>query len=244
MRLSQAWIVTMKDFGIFRRKRYILYSLIAGPLAISVLLPESILLSTSPGEIPAATLGTLFGGEFTIFIMLAALLPSVIGAYSFIGEKIEKSLEPLLATPTTDSELLLGKSLAAFLPSIAATYVGAALFMSIVDYSTYGQIGHLLFPNASAAVILVLAAPLACIMSVEFSIIVSSRVNDIRAAQQLGTMIILPLVAIFILGETGTFTIDPYRLLIISGILLLADIALFYVSRTTFQREEILTKWK
>ncbi len=57
-------------------------------------------------------------------------------------------------------------------------------------------------------------------------------------------MIILPLVAIFILGETGTFAIDPYRLLIISGILLIADIALFYVSRTTFQREEILTKWK
>ena len=81
MRLSQASAVTMKDFEIFRRKRYILYSLIAGPLAISVLLPESILLSTSPGEIPAATLGRLFGGEFTIFIMLAALLPSVIGAY-------------------------------------------------------------------------------------------------------------------------------------------------------------------
>jgi ABC-2 type transport system permease protein len=244
MRLSQAWIVTMKDFGIFRRKRYILYSLIAGPLALSVLLPASILLSTSPGEIPAATLSSLLGGEFTIFIMLAGLLPSVIGAYSFIGEKVEKSLEPLLATPTTDSELLLGKSLAAFLPSIAATYVGAVLFMAIVDASTSGQVGHLIFPNLNALLILFPAAPLACVMSVEFSIIISSRVNDIRAAQQLGTMVILPLVAIFILAQTDAFAIDPFHLLIISGILLLADVALFYVSRTTFEREEILTKWK
>jgi phosphoglycerol transferase MdoB-like AlkP superfamily enzyme len=88
------------------------------------------------------------------------------------------------------------------------------------------------------------AAPLACVMNVEFSIIISSRVNDIRAAQQLGTMVILPLVAIFILAQTNAFAIDPFHLLIISGILLLADVALFYVSRTTFEREEILTKWK
>jgi phosphoglycerol transferase MdoB-like AlkP superfamily enzyme len=81
-------------------------------------------------------------------------------------------------------------------------------------------------------------------MNVEFSIIISSRVNDIRAAQQLGTMVILPLVAIFILAQTNAFAIDPFHLLIISGILLLADVALFYVSRTTFEREEILTKWK
>jgi hypothetical protein len=57
-------------------------------------------------------------------------------------------------------------------------------------------------------------------------------------------MVILPLVAIFILAQTNAFAIDPFHLLIISGILLLADVALFYVSRTTFEREEILTKWK
>ena len=50
-----------------------------------------------------------------IFIILAAIIPTVIGSYSIVGEKIEK-LETLLATPTTDSEILLGKTLAAFLP--------------------------------------------------------------------------------------------------------------------------------
>ena len=244
MRLSQSWIVTMKDLGIFRRKRYILYSLVALPLVISILLPGSLLLSTSPGEIPTATLGQILEVEFTIFIMLAAILPSVIGAYSFIGEKVEKSLEPLLATPTTDTELLFGKSLAAFLPSIGATYAGAVLFMAVVDALTYGQLGYLLFPNPNAVVILLLAAPLACILSVEFSVIISSRVNDIRSAQQLGSLIILPIAGIFILGINGALSIDPLHLLIVSGVLLAADVLLFFVSRTTFQREEILTKWK
>ena len=69
-------------------------------------------------------------------VVIAAILPSNIASYSFVGEKIEKSLEPLLATPTTDGELLLGKSLAAFVPCIAVTYLGAAISAPIVD------IGH------------------------------------------------------------------------------------------------------
>ena len=47
-------------------------------------------------------------------------------------------------------------------------------------------------------------------MNVEFSIIISSRVNDIRAAEQLGTMVILPLVAIFILAQTNAFRDHPF----------------------------------
>jgi ABC-2 type transport system permease protein len=72
----------------------------------------------------------------------------------------------------------------------------------------------------------------------------SSRVNDIRSAQQLGSLITLPLAGIFVLGENGALAIDPFHLLIVSGILLVADVALFLVRRATFQREEILTKWK
>ena len=220
MRLHESWTVAMKDLSIFRRKRYILYSLIATPLILSVLLPGSILLSGSSSHVSPAVLDRLLQPELTIFIILAAILPAVIGSYSFIGEKVEKSLEPLLATPTTDSELLFGKCLAAFLPSLAATYAGASLFMAISDAATYGELGYLLFPDLNTVLILLLAVPLACILSVEFSVIVSSRVNDVRTAQQLGSLIILPLLAIFLLGQTGALTIDPFHLLLISTILL------------------------
>lgn len=244
MRLRKSWTLTMKEFAVFRRKKYIIYSLVALPLVLSLMLPLSIFFSGAFSEVSDSVLGTLFKGEFTIFIILAALLPAVIGSYSIIGEKVEKSLEPLLATPSTDGELLLGKSLAAFVPSIGATYAGAGLFIAVVDGLTYSKLGYLLFPDWSSAVILLLTAPLACVFSVEFNVIVSSRVNDIRAAQQLGSLVVLPLVGIYILGQTGTLTIGAYHLLVVSGILLAADVALSFVSRRTFQREEILTKWK
>ena len=43
------------------------------------------------------------------YLMIPALLPVIIASHSIIGEKQIKSLEPLLATPITTSELLIGK---------------------------------------------------------------------------------------------------------------------------------------
>lgn len=89
-----------------------------------------------------------------------------------------------------------------------------------------------------------LMTPLACVLSVEANVIISSRVNDIRAAQQLGGLIILPLLMVMILA-TSIPSIPLVTLgLVVSGALAVADLALFYVAKATFRREEILTKWK
>jgi ABC-type Na+ efflux pump permease subunit len=92
-----------------------------------------------------------------------------------IGEKLGKSLEPLLATPATDSELLLGKGPAVFVRTMGATYAGAALYIAVVDGLASSRLGYIPLPDWSTAVILLLAAPLACILSVEFNVIISSR---------------------------------------------------------------------
>ncbi len=46
------------------------------------------------------------------------------------------------------------------------------------------------------------------------------------------------------MGEINVITLNANNLLIISAILAVVDAVLFFVSRSTFQREEILTKWK
>jgi ABC-2 type transport system permease protein len=178
------------------------------------------------------------------FVITAAILPTIIASYSFVGEKLEKSLEPLLATPTTDGELLLGKSLAAFIPCVGATYIGALIFVIIIDGWSIINLGVLLVPTVYWAIVMGIVTPLVCILSVEANVIISSRVNDIRAAQQLGAFVILPIILVMILASTvQTFPLITLAL-ILSGGLALADIAMFYVSKATFQREEILTKWK
>jgi ABC-2 type transport system permease protein len=69
-------------------------------------------------------------------------------------------------------------------------------------------------------------------------------VNDIRAAQQLGTYVVIPLILLLVFAiQLTIFPIIPL-VLIVSTVIAVVDIALFYLAKATFQREEILTKWK
>lgn len=242
---QNVWTVVTKDFSIFTKKKSIMYSVILFPLLISIGLPLVIrFASARSGGIPTAALLPLLNTFAFFFVIGAAILPVAIASYSLIGEKVENSLEPLLATPVTDSEILLGKSLAAFLPSLIATYAGCTIFMALIDRLTYSQLGYLYFPNWNMASIMFALAPLACILSVEANVIISARVNDVRTAQQIGGIMFLPFGVIYVAGEIGLISLETNNLLLISAALLVADAILFFVSRSTFRREEILTRWK
>jgi len=253
MRIWKSWIVTRKDLSVFRKNKYVLYSLIAMPIILGVVLPIIFIFALNT-EIGSATLthdqifaavNQIVGIATMYFVLIPAILPSIIASYSFVGEKIEKSLEPLLATPTTDGELLLGKSLAAFIPCMVVTYVGAAISAGIIDFWSYTtpQVHAFLIPNPYWLLVIGAIAPLACIMSVEANIIVSSKVNDIRAAQQLGGLVVLPLVFLVIFASTSA-QLSTWLAVAVIAALAVADVALFFLSKATFQREEILTKWK
>ncbi len=247
MKLWKSWVIAQKDFATFRTKRYIVYSLVVVPLLISIGLPVLIWLlarNAPPSSDVVSGLVSVLNGFSFFFVILAGILPINIATYSIVGEKLENTLEPLLATPTTDGELLLGKVLAAFVPSIIATYASAVIFMALTDAATSGLFGYLFFPNATMAVLLLVIVPLVCILSVEYSVIISSRVSDIRAAQQFGALIVLPLAVIYVATEAAFLSLTPATLVIICASILVIDALLFYLSRATFRREEILTKWK
>ena len=250
MRLWKAWIVATKDLSMFRKNKYILYSLIALPFLMGLLFPVITIFSLQTVSASLTQAERIQAAEVSInlftsyFVIIAAILPTIIASYSFVGEKLEKSLEPLLATPTTDGELLFGKSVGAFIPCVGATYIGALIFVIIIDTWSTISLGVLLVPNVYWAIVMGVMTPLVCVLSVEVNVIISSRVNDIRAAQQLGGFVILPIILVMVFATIVTTFPLVTLAMILSGGLALADVAMFYLSKATFQREEILTKWK
>lgn len=243
MRLSKAWTVASKDFQIFFKKRSILLSIIGFELFVSIGLPLLIRFVVAKGTPPDFIIALTNSFSFW-FVIGATLLPVGIGSYSLIGEKIQKSLEPLLATPTTDEEILTGKSIAAFIPALLANYIGAVVFMVLIDVFTYSKLTYLYYPNWDIAIILLLLAPLASLLSVGYNVIVSSRSTDVRAAQQLGSLIMLPFAAVYVLSEITVLPLTSTNLLWMGAALLVLDVIAFYMVKATFQRDEILTKWK
>lgn len=247
MRLSKAWIIALKDLNIFRKKKSIFYSVIIFPLFVSVGLPLLIhgIAGGSAGTPDIRSgLPTIINAFSFFFMIGAATLPTTIASYTIVGEKQEQSLEPLLATPITDREILLGKSIGALLPPLVAIWIGGVIFMGLIDAFTVGLLGYPYFPNPVMAVIMLLLVPLAAITSVETSVLVSARVNDVRTAQQLGSLIVIPFALIYVLGEANVLPLTVPYLLILAVIILVVDIGLFSLAVSTFQREEILTRWK
>jgi hypothetical protein len=86
--------------------------------------------------------------------------------------------------------------------------------------------------------------PLAAVTSVEASVIISARVNDVRTAQQLGSLIVLPFALIYVLAEINVVPLAVPYLLVLAVIIIVVDIGLFSLAVSTFRRDEILTKWK
>ena len=247
MKLWKSWVIAKKDFKVFMKKKRILYTLLILPLIFSVGLPLTIASTPNPteGSMIIAGVPLSIMNFFSFFyIILAYIIPTTLASYSIISEKIEESLEPLLATPTTDGELLLGKSISSFLPSIAVIYASSVIFMVLSDLLTYKTIGYLFFPNWTMAIILLLAVPLSSILSVELNVNISSRVGDVRTAGQLGTLLLIPFMALYFMIVSSITSLNIVNIAVIMVIFVLIDLALFNINRATFNRNSILTKWK
>jgi ABC-2 type transport system permease protein len=256
--------IIKKEWAEVFKKRMVLFSVIFMPLFLSVL-PLVILYSmggtaenSANAELPSQfqqlcktnlTAGQCMQyyivSEFLIMFMLIPLfIPVNIAAYSIVGEKTTHSLEPLLATPISTGELLAGKNLASVIPAVIATWIGFAIFAigSLIITGGGALAAALLDPMWLIAIFL--AGPLMAVLSVNFSIMVSSRVNDPRVAEQLSAVIILPLLAVFFGQIAGLFILNSTLILLMCVVLLLVDILMVYLSIRLFQRETILTRWK
>jgi ABC-2 type transport system permease protein len=197
---------------------------------------------TKPSEIDQV-LPMMFNMILMIFIIVPATLPTIIATYSIVGEKNNRSLEPLLATPTTDGELLAGKIFSSFIPSMGSTLIAFSLGVILLDVVLIPKVGYPLLPNLTWILSMVLLAPTACLMSILSCILVSSKVSDVRAAQQVGGFVVMPVVVLMIGVLSGFIFLSPVMIFVFAGLYGCLDIGLFYFAKAIFKRETILTKW-
>ncbi len=183
--------------------------------------------------------------EFLLFyMMMPVIIPITIAAYSIVGEKTTRSLEPLLATPITTTELLIGKSLAAVIPAIIATWASFFIFviLSPIAGAAPALIDYVLSPTWLLAVLA--AGPLMAILSVNFALFVSSRVNDPRVAEQISAVLIVPILLVLFGQIAGFIVLNVTTMLVFIVILALIDVGLVFLGVKLFQRETIITRWR
>jgi len=179
-----------------------------------------------------------------LFMLIPLAIPITIAAYSIVGEKNAKSLEPLLATPITTFELLIGKSLSAVIPAVIATYGSFVIFIIGAGFLITSKAVLLAFLDLRWLIAIFIVGPLMSVLAVNLSLMVSSRVNDPRAAEQISMILIVPVLGFFFGQMAGLFVINREVILIIGVILLAIDAAVVYLAIRVFDREAILTRWR
>jgi len=176
------------------------------------------------------------------FLLIPAMVPMAIATQSVIGEKVARSLEPQLATPMEVSELLIGKAIASATPAILATW-GVFVLYGLVNGAVADPVLTRLIFNDVWRVAMLTLVPLICLLSVMLGIVVSSRVNDARTAQQIGGFIVIPVIAVAVAGffsGQASFTMEQ---VLIADLVVAALIGLALAAGNwAFDREAILTR--
>jgi ABC-2 type transport system permease protein len=177
------------------------------------------------------------------FLLMPAYIPLSIATFSIIGEKQARTLEPVLATPIRTVELLAGKAIAALVPGVLAGWVTYIVFVVLASI-VYGPelFGVVTDPSWLAGVFIL--GPAVGLSSVVAGVVVSARVNDPRVAQQIGGIIVVPIIAVTLLQATGTLLVGAAGYVLLAGIVLALSLLGLRAGVALFDREAILTRWR
>jgi ABC-type transport system involved in multi-copper enzyme maturation permease subunit len=175
-----------KELREYRHNGFIIWTMaifplifLIQPLVVVFLLPASASVQLSHDHLLVYMLG------------IPAIVPAGVAAYAVVGERQQGTLEPVLTTPVRREEFLLGKALAALVPSVAVAYAVYVVFLACVGlFARPGVASALLRPPDLLAQLLF--TPLVAGWSIWVGVAISARASDFRVAQQLGILASLP----------------------------------------------------
>jgi ABC-2 type transport system permease protein len=177
-----------------------------------------------------------------MFLIVPLMVASVIAADSFAGEKERKTIEALLYTPTTDQELFLAKTLAAWLPALLITLIGFVLYSLVANLAGWSIMGRIFFPNLMWVVMVFWMAPAVAGLGLSTMVLVSSRARGFQDAYQIGSVVVLPILLLVIGQATGVMYFNVGLVALLGLFFWILDVILFRFAVHTFQRGEIISR--
>ena len=243
MSISAARIgaVVRKELTEFRRSPLIVGTMAILPV-IFLVVPTVTILSQGASEGRAA-LQKVVGFALLYLLLIPAVLPSTVAAYSVVGERDQGTLEPLLTTPIRREELLIGKAAAALIPAVGVGYLILGAFLAIVQFGADPVVASTVW-HAPELLGEVFFIPLLGGWAIWVGLAISSKVSEVRVAQQLGILASFPPIGLIALMSFAVITPTLGLALTLGGVLLVIDIGAYLFVSQLFDRERLITGTK
>jgi len=256
--------IIFKDFKAVTTNKNLMTALIIVPLVFTVIIPiifiavihfapeqtsdfEEIL-GMLPEEMKSDNMSETIIGFLLNYIMpvFFALIPimasSIMAASSFVGEKEKRTLETLLYSPLTLTQIFQSKVWASFLLSMSITFSSFIIMIIVVETAVLLTLGHFILPGISWIITMIVVAPAVSLLAIVFIIKGSAKAQTMEESQQRAIFLIMPLLLMIIGQFTGLVMINAWYLLIIGGIAGIVAWLLMIGSMKKFSYEMLLKR--
>jgi ABC-2 type transport system permease protein len=235
---SKVLVVVRKEFREYRRNRFILLTMAGLPVVLLlILVAETFAL---PENVSADQLRRPVGEALLFLQLIPVMLPTTIAAYAVLGEREQRTLEPVLASPISERELLAGKAIAAVVPAVAISWLLFGVYVGLAQIFAPHVVVSQIW-TAGQAVAMTLLAPALAVFGIVVGILVSLRSSDFRVAQQLAVLAAAPVIAFVALITFRVLDPSVGLYAAAAAVVFLADAACWRLGLRLFSRERLLT---
>ena len=227
--------ILRKELRNYRRNRFVIGTMAATPVLFIILPTIQLIAANATGK----ALSLRIGLSLLYMLVIPVTMPSVMSAYSVVGEREQGTLEPVLITPIRREEFLIAKALAAFIPTLVIAYAVFGIFLAVAALFAHPMIVSAIYAGPHVLVQL-LFTPLLAGWAIWVGIAVSTRSSDVRVAQQLSVLgsfpplIIVALMSLNVISESTTLAIG------LAAALLAFDLLAWRVVAGMFDRERLV----
>ncbi len=155
------------------------------------------------------------------FLFTPSLTSVILSVDSFAGEKERKTIESLTLLPISKKELIIGKTLAAFIPSILLSFIFFVIVGIEINILVWAHLDGniLIFKDLTWLLTVFMLTPIITFLNVLISVIISSRVKSFKSAQSITSLLVTPVLAILFIQMFNPAFLSPLMIVLISAIL-------------------------
>ncbi len=242
-------ILGITQFRIAYKTRYVKMAIIIGSFILTGSIIAIMVLMAAMNA-PFNVLMTVTNIDAILMLPLAPVIVSYyIAADSFVGEKERRTIEPLLLTPLSDREILMGKYITSLLPAFII-FISSLVSVVISWYIIALLFGYPLFafPDPSILFVIIMSGILVSLSAVSIMFIISERVHNLFEAYQVGGVVVLfvfvPFIAVMqqIMSSSTVIQFDLLTTLFLIGIDLLGAIIPTILVYDNFNRDRLISR--
>jgi ABC-type Na+ efflux pump permease subunit len=177
-----------------------------------------------------------------LFLIVPMMISSALAADTFAGEKERRTLESLLHLPVEERDLYVSKVLFAFLPTVAASWIGFAMFAVSANVVSWPVMHRVFVPTWRWIGLIGFMAPAVAALGLGVMVRVSARARTTQEANQLGGAVIMPLILASVGQTTGLLMMPPYWIFVAGAVVWVLAFVLIRGGLARFTRDRVASR--